>query len=78
MCQSDRTTSKINIFRGDEEQPVGSGEVTSEIMQNHAPIISTLTQGKVRVILEDNQEKLFDISGGVIESNENKLIILVD
>ncbi|KRO54782.1 MAG: ATP synthase F1 subunit epsilon [Bacteroidetes bacterium] len=70
------------------EKQVFSGEVTSvqfpginggfEILNNHAPIISTLGKGEIRVITTDKNTKKFDINGGVIEMQNNKIIVLAD
>lgn len=49
-----------------------------EILQNHAPLISTLDKGTVKVIEEDDTEKLFEIDKGVIEVNKNKIILLAE
>jgi F-type H+-transporting ATPase subunit epsilon len=49
-----------------------------EILNNHAPIISTLSKGKLRLVGDDNHEHIFEIGGGVIESAENKVIILAE
>ncbi|VAW24438.1 ATP synthase epsilon chain [hydrothermal vent metagenome] len=49
-----------------------------EILRNHAPIISTLGEGVVKVVKEDGGELLFDIDGGVIENKANKIIVLVE
>jgi len=38
-----------------------------EILKNHAPIISTLDQGTIKIIDQQDQEDFFDIPGGVIE-----------
>ncbi|HKM94572.1 MAG TPA: ATP synthase F1 subunit epsilon [Prolixibacteraceae bacterium] len=69
-------------------QLVYSGEVTLvqlpgtkgnfEILNNHAPLISTLEKGKIRIIDIKKQELYFEISGGVIECRQNKIVILVD
>ena len=49
-----------------------------EILNNHAPIVSTLCAGKIRVIdINKNIEK-FDIKGGVIEMQNNKIIVLAE
>ena len=48
-----------------------------EMLENHAPIISSLAKGSVRVVLEDNSEQSFDIRGGVVKSQQNDLMILV-
>ena len=49
-----------------------------EILNNHAPIISTLTKGNVRVIDTNNNTELFEINGGVIEMQNNKIIVLAE
>ncbi len=49
-----------------------------EILNNHAPIISALSQGQVKVIDNDNESHLFDISGGVVECSQNTVIVLVE
>ena len=47
-------------------------------MNNHAPIISTLTKGDVRVIDNNNKSELFEINGGVLEMQNNKIIVLAE
>jgi len=49
-----------------------------EILQNHAPIISTLEKGTIKVVDTSGVEKTFQIDGGVIENKANKIIILVE
>ena len=49
-----------------------------EIMENHAPIISTLKKGKIKIISESNQTEFIEINGGVIEMMKNKIIILAE
>ena len=70
------------------ENKLFEGEVTSVkfpgtdgefgILNNHAPIISTLTKGSIVVIDNNNESKNFDINGGVIEMQNNKVIVLAD
>ena len=48
-----------------------------EVLENHAPIISSLQKGVVRIILPDGKEESFDIRGGVVKSQQNHLMILV-
>lgn len=48
-----------------------------EIMNNHAPIISSLRQGVIRLVANDDQEQTFDIRGGVVKGQQNDLLILV-
>ncbi|MBQ9547369.1 MAG: F0F1 ATP synthase subunit epsilon [Bacteroidales bacterium] len=48
-----------------------------EIMNSHAPIISALKQGTIRMIVEEGQEKTFDIRGGVVKAQRNEVSLLV-
>ena len=72
-------TPEEELFRGDVSSvkfPGSHGEF--EVLNNHAAIISTLTKGEIRIItIEDKIEK-FNINGGVIEMEENKIIVLAD
>ncbi len=49
-----------------------------EILKNHAPIISTLDKGIVRIINEEGSETTYNIEGGVIEAKENNIILLTE
>ena len=49
-----------------------------EILNNHAPIISTLTAGKISIASDNGQKEFFEIQGGVIEMQNNKIIVLAD
>lgn len=49
------------------------------ILYNHAPIISTLKNGKIKVVESSgNKELFFDINGGVVEVLSNKIIVLAE
>jgi F-type H+-transporting ATPase subunit epsilon len=47
------------------------------VLKNHAPLISTLGKGTIKVKQEDATERLFEIEGGVIEVLKNNIIILL-
>jgi F-type H+-transporting ATPase subunit epsilon len=47
-----------------------------EILNNHAPIISTLTKGTIKVITETDQKELIDIDSGIVEVKSNIISIL--
>jgi len=49
-----------------------------EILNNHAPIISTLSKGEICVTNTNNDKEKFNINGGVIEMQNNKIIVLAD
>ena len=46
------------------------------VLNDHAPLISTLKKGNVEITDKDNKEVLFEINGGVIEVLKNNIIIL--
>jgi len=49
-----------------------------EVMNNHAPIISALQEGNIKIITEDNQTQNIGIKGGVIQVLKNQVIVLAD
>jgi F-type H+-transporting ATPase subunit epsilon len=49
-----------------------------EILKNHAPIISTLDEGKIKIVDQKGQTTFFDVDGGVIEAKNNKIIVLAE
>lgn len=51
---------------------------TFEILSNHAPIISTLEKGKIKVVDLNDKELFFEVNGGVIENKDNKIVILAE
>jgi F-type H+-transporting ATPase subunit epsilon len=63
------------------------GEVTSvsvpgtsgrfQMLNRHAPIISALKKGKIKVKSAKGVEQ-FEVNGGVVEMNRNKIIILAE
>ncbi len=48
------------------------------VLNNHDRIISSLIKGKVRIVDMADKTRFFEIGGGVVEVNNNKIIILVD
>lgn len=65
-----------------------SGEVVSvtapgdlgrfQVLKNHAPLLSSLKAGKVKLALADRSEKLFSIVDGFLEVSNNKAILLTE
>jgi F-type H+-transporting ATPase subunit epsilon len=47
-----------------------------EVLKNHAPIISTLVEGKIKVITENDKTEFIDILSGMIEVKANTITIL--
>ena len=72
------TKPDTSLFEGEAKllQLPGTGGLF-EILPNHAPIISSLTQGTLRLITEEDETKTFDIRGGVMKGQKNDILILV-
>lgn len=49
-----------------------------EILNNHAPIISSLDKGRVVYALPDSEKKSLDISGGFVEVQKNVVSLCVE
>lgn len=49
-----------------------------EILNHHAPIISILEKGKIKVVEETGEILFFEVDGGVVENKDNKIIVLAE
>lgn len=49
-----------------------------EVLKNHAPMISALKAGQIKLRMENDNEEFFDIKGGVVEVLNNKLLVLAE
>ena len=63
-------SGEVNLVR------VPGSKGAFEILKNHAPIISTLEKGTVKIIDDKGKEHYIEIEGGVIENKANKIILL--
>ncbi|OFX41172.1 MAG: ATP synthase F1 subunit epsilon [Bacteroidetes bacterium GWA2_32_17] len=49
-----------------------------EIMNNHAPVISTLSEGKIKVVELSGNKLFFEIISGLVEVSSNKITVLAE
>jgi len=71
-------TPDTNLFSGDVDSIIVPGiDGSLGILNNHAPLISALKKGIV-LVKSDKEEKQFEINGGVIEIQNNKVIVLAE
>ncbi|MCK5820772.1 MAG: ATP synthase F1 subunit epsilon [Bacteroidales bacterium] len=72
-------TPEKKLFAGDIKLIRLPGSKGSfEILDQHAPIISTLEKGQIKVIDENGSELFFEVKRGVAECVDNNVIVLVD
>ncbi len=49
-----------------------------EILNNHAPLIAALRKGKVKIHDEKDEPQYFEITGGVVEVLNNRILVLAE
>lgn len=49
-----------------------------QVLYNHAPIVSALELGAIKILGEDNNEVLYATEGGFVEVLDNKVSIVVE
>ena len=91
--QLDIVSPEAQLFRGEVNSVTVPGTSGSfQILNNHAPIVSTLVSGRVKIqgnitldplvkerfTQEDSQTYFFEITSGAIEMRDNKIILLTD
>lgn len=71
-------TPDKKVFEGEVKSVLvpGSGG-QFQMLENHAAIISTLINGRVKVKTKTGEET-FDVHGGVVEMLKNKVVILAE
>ncbi len=67
------------IYSGEVQQVRVPGSAGSfAVLHNHAPIMSTLEKGRIKVTKLGGHVLFFDILSGVIQVKDNSITILVD
>ena len=49
-----------------------------EILNMHAPLISVLKKGQIKINDDQGKEQFFEVNGGVVEVLKNKVLILAE
>lgn len=55
--------------------PSTNGEIT--ILANHEPIVSVLREGEVIVRLAEGEPRVFAVTHGAVEVNDNRVVVLL-
>jgi F-type H+-transporting ATPase subunit epsilon len=75
----DIVSAEAEIFHGQASLVVASGEMGElGIAPHHAPLITRLKPGPVRVIQEGGEEQFFYVSGGILEVQPQVVTVLAD
>ncbi|UZE96178.1 F0F1 ATP synthase subunit epsilon [Alkalimarinus alittae] len=75
----DIVSAEEEIFSGRVEMVIAAGfEGDLGIAPGHAPLLSALKPGPIRVIKQGGEEEVFYVSGGYLEVQPNVVTILSD
>jgi F-type H+-transporting ATPase subunit epsilon len=75
----DIVSAEEEIFHGNAQMVIATGEMGElGIAPRHAPLITRLKPGQVRVQLENGEEQFFYVSGGILEVQPTVVTILAD
>ena len=72
-------STEARIFSGRVESLVCTGTLGDMgILPGHAPLLSALIPGPVRIITQEGEEQIFYVSGGYVEVQPGTVNILAD
>jgi F-type H+-transporting ATPase subunit epsilon len=75
----DIVSAEEEIFHGNAQMVIATGEMGElGIAPRHAPLITRLKPGQVRVHLENGEEQFFYVSGGILEVQPSVVTVLAD
>jgi F-type H+-transporting ATPase subunit epsilon len=72
-------TPDKKVFQGEVSSAQFPGSNGSfEVLNNHAPIISSLDKGPLKIKKTNGEQITFEVEGGVVEVLKNKIIVLAE
>lgn len=72
-------TPDKKVYSGDVDSVrLPGAEGSFGILNNHAPIIASLKKGTIKITDSKKNIENFDINGGVVEVQNNKVIVLAE
>jgi len=75
----DIVSAEKQIFSGEAEMVFATGEMGElGIAPGHAPLVTSLKPGNIRVILANQQEDIFYVSSGLLEVQPFIVTVLAD
>lgn len=77
--QCDIVSAEQEIFSGSVETLVAAGSYGDlGIYPGHAPLLTTLQPGPVRVVKQNGEEEFIFVSGGFLEVQPHRVTVLAD
>ena len=77
--QIEIVSTEKSLYSGDATMVVAPG-VSGElgILPQHAPLLTRIKPGVLKIFMEDGNQDLFYVSGGVLEVQPEKITVLAD
>lgn len=77
--QIEIVSTEKSLYSGDATMVVAPG-VSGElgILPQHAPLLTRIKPGVLKILMEDGNQDLFYVSGGVLEVQPEKITVLAD
>ena len=70
---------EAELFNGEAQAVFLPGTLGEfEVLQDHAPIISSLAKGEVKLRLEGGEMKVFGISSGFVRTGRGEMTVCVE
>ena len=71
-------TPEKDIYKGEVDMiNLPGSDGSFGVLKDHASIVSTLKEGEIKIVANGN-EQVFPVKGGVVEVNNNKVIVLAE
>jgi F-type H+-transporting ATPase subunit epsilon len=75
----DIVSAEESIFSGSVEMLVATGDLGElGIAPGHAPLLTSLKPGPIKVTVKGGNEELYYVSGGMLEVQPNNVAVLAD
>ena len=72
-------SQEASVYSGVAQMVIASGILGDlGIAPHHAPLLTVLKPGPVRIIQSDTEEEIIYVSGGILEVQPTQIIILAD
>lgn len=53
-------------------------EGSFEVLENHAPMVASLGNGKMKILIDKQESELYQVSAGFVEVLNNKVSVLIE
>jgi F-type H+-transporting ATPase subunit epsilon len=79
LLHVDIVSAESEIFKGDAQRLYATGVLGElEVAPGHAPLLTGLLPGPIRIKVESGKEEVVYVTGGILEIQPNAVTILAD